>query len=127
MRACKRRRSGSFEASRPSLAKALASVSELWSFGRRSPPPPPPPPGRAPRAQVVKNINMRRDPDMAAIPVKQLMPKNIRVGRSYKDPFSGDNARCLDAVSRWHACDIEKFGFARGAGANGTGQDVSRN
>jgi hypothetical protein len=50
---------------------------------------------------------------MPEIPYNPLDPKNVRTG-SVSDPFAGDNAHCLDAVSSWYACDIEKFGYLKG-------------
>ncbi|KAI8473635.1 MAG: hypothetical protein J3K34DRAFT_518755 [Monoraphidium minutum] len=65
-------------------------------------------------AEVMTEVNKRRDPSVEPVPINALIPKNIRASRSSKDPYSGDNAHCLDAVSRWHACDIEKFNFLGG-------------
>ena len=28
-----------------------------------------------------------------------------------RDPYAGEVAHCLDAISRWYACDIERFGY----------------
>lgn len=60
--------------------------------------------------QVVKELNKRRDPSVPEIPYRELVAKNVRNG-TVSDPFSGDNGHCLDAVSSWYACDIEKFGY----------------
>lgn len=64
--------------------------------------------------QVVKEINKRREPDMPEIPYNPLMPKNVRTG-SVSSPYGGANSHCLDAVSSWYACDMEKFGYLEGA------------
>lgn len=64
--------------------------------------------------QVVKEINKRRDTAMPEIPYNPLVPKNVRSG-SVSTPYGGENAHCLDAVSSWYACDIEKFGYLKGA------------
>ncbi|WIA09571.1 hypothetical protein OEZ85_008963 [Tetradesmus obliquus] len=65
---------------------------------------------------VLAAINQRREPEMPEIPYNPLVPKNVRNG-SVSDPFAGDNAHCLDAVSSWYACDIEKYGYLKGASA----------
>jgi hypothetical protein len=63
--------------------------------------------------QVLATINQRRDASLPEIPYNPLVPKNVRTG-NVSDPFAGDNAHCLDAVSSWYACDIEKFGYVAG-------------
>jgi hypothetical protein len=63
-------------------------------------------------AQVLAAINKRKDADVPEIPYNPLVPKNVRNG-SVSDPFAGENAHCLDAVSSWYACDIEKYGYIK--------------
>eukprot|EP00775_Hariotina_reticulata_P011105 gene11105-11259_t len=67
-------------------------------------------------AEVVKEINKRRNPNFAELKVVELEPKNVRTA-NVSSPYSGDNANCLNAVSRWYACDIEKLGYLSNAGA----------
>jgi hypothetical protein len=63
---------------------------------------------------VVKEINKRRNPSFAEIKARELQPKNVRTA-NVSSPYSGDNSQCLDAVSRWYACDIEKLGYLKNA------------
>ncbi|KAF8073165.1 hypothetical protein HT031_000826 [Scenedesmus sp. PABB004] len=71
---------------------------------------------------VVKAINARRDAGLPELPYNPLVPKNVRAGNVSR-PYGGAHAHCLDAVSRWYACDMEKFGYLksapRGGGAPG--------
>jgi hypothetical protein len=62
--------------------------------------------------QVLQTINSRRPSAQDEIPVTELEQKNVRAG-NIKDPYSrADTQQCMDAVSRWYACDVEKFGFS---------------
>jgi hypothetical protein len=72
-------------------------------------------------AQVVKEINARRDPSLPPVPFNPLVPKNVRSG-SVSDPYGGANTHCLDAVSSWYACDIERFGYLASAAGGGNGR-----
>lgn len=62
--------------------------------------------------QVVAEINKRRTPGLAELPANDLVPKNVRTG-SVSDPYAGEHRHCLNAVSRWFACDVDKFGYTR--------------
>jgi hypothetical protein len=59
---------------------------------------------------VAKEINKRRMPGMPEVPVGDLEETNVKPSR-ISDPYGGDNAHCLDAVSQWYACDAQHFGF----------------
>eukprot|EP00775_Hariotina_reticulata_P010220 gene10220-10380_t len=66
-------------------------------------------------AEVLQVINSRRPPTQDEIPITELEQKNVRAG-NVKDPYSqADTQQCMDAVSRWYACDVEKFGFSQPA------------
>ena len=61
--------------------------------------------------QVVRTLNAQREPGLPELPINELEQQNVRKG-SDRDPFSADQMHCFDSVSRWYACDIDRFGFA---------------
>lgn len=68
-------------------------------------------------AAIVAAINARRrgagDGDTAPpppLPASRLGVSNVRKGQ-VAGPYNGAHSHCLDAVSRWYACDAEKFGY----------------
>lgn len=65
---------------------------------------------------MVKEINKRRNPSFAELKAVELEPKNVRTA-NVTSPYSDENAECLNAVSRWYACDIDKLGYLSNAKA----------
>ncbi|KAF8062111.1 hypothetical protein HT031_004371 [Scenedesmus sp. PABB004] len=63
-------------------------------------------------AEVVRELNARRDPSVPELPVAPLEQKNVRAG-AVSDPYAHPGAEvCFDAVSRWYGCDVDRFGFS---------------
>jgi hypothetical protein len=70
-------------------------------------------------AQVVRELNARRVPDVPALPAGPLEQKNVRAG-NVRDPYANPDAEvCFDAVSRWYGCDVQTLGFAQLRGGKG--------
>lgn len=73
---------------------------------------------------IVAEINRRRDAaQVPALPSdSRLGVSNVRKGR-VAGPYNGEHSHCLDAVSRWYACDAERFGYLpRKASASAEGE-----
>ena len=44
--------------------------------------------------------------------MEELEEMNIVGGKVHTDPYAQPGAEhCVDAVSRWYACDIDRFGY----------------
>jgi hypothetical protein len=77
---------------------------------------------------VVKTLNANRLPGAPELPVAPLEQQNAHRGGE-KDPYSPavpGQAQCFNAVSRWYACDIERFGFAGTLPANATSSQLQQ-
>lgn len=61
----------------------------------------------------MRTLNARRVPGVPEIPLAPLEQKNVRAGNVARDPYTATGAgACFDAVSRWYACDVDRFGFS---------------
>jgi hypothetical protein len=73
--------------------------------------------------QVMRTLNAQRLPGAPELPVAPLEQRNAHSGHS--DPYNpvvAGQAQCFDAVSRWYACDVQRFGFdAAGASSSSGG------
>ena len=73
-------------------------------------------------AEVVKHINARRPAGARPVPDGPLDAVNVKPGnisRPYGDGGGDDGSsspfgHCLDAVTRWYACDVERLGYLPG-------------
>jgi hypothetical protein len=64
--------------------------------------------------QVVTAINHRKEPSLPALQPKQLLPRDIQPLENSVAAYQ-QQPQCVDAVTKWFACDAESFAFRRAA------------